>query len=474
MATIILIIYIAGILGVIIYASKLVRSVDDYFLAGRKLSWWVAGGSIAATAVGGATVIGYPGSYYSIGADWYFMFPAVLLAALFMAFFVARRVRALGRYTLPELLELRYDKSARIVAAVIIIIADTAVICTQILAFAGSLSGFLGISRDAASILGTALFIVTALGGGFIGVAVTDAIQAAVIIAGIIIVSILALAKAGGFGALATLPPQYFEPFTVLPPKVVLGNMLAVMGLILASQSIFFQRLNATKTPADAKKASLLYVLVVCITTGSALPIMGYAARVLFGSGIKPDDVVGMLISEILPTWVGALYIAVIIGAILTTTNSILLSVSMNVVKDIYESIIKKAASDRTLLTLGRVTTVAVGIFAYALTKTMPDIIGAILFAYIMTAVIVVPLYGGLFWRRPGAIAGVLSIVLGGGAALLFHLLKQPWGIHPVIAGYVFGFIGLLLGCVAPPITEDRWQKIHSAKIETISNEKIS
>jgi SSS family solute:Na+ symporter len=395
-----------------------------------------------------------------------------ILAAFFMALFVVERVRALNQHTVPDLLALRYNVHARTEAAVLIIIADIAIICTQIMAFAGILSGFLGVGPEVAALIGTGLFILTALGGGLMGIALTDAIQGAVITVGLILVAVFVTVKGGGLGEIfSQLPPQYFKPFTALPVHTVWGHVIAVVGVTLASQSTVFQRVNAAKSPQEAKKAGILVTVCMLILLGIIVPVIGYAARIVLGPGIVPDQVSGMLINAVLPPWVGGLFVAVIVGAILTTTNSILLSTSMNVVKDVYEGTFKKTVVDQTRLRAGRFAVVFIGVAAFLMTRAMPNIIAAIVFAYTMTAVLAVPLYLGLFWKRPGAMGGVLSITMGGTATLVWQfMLRQPWEIHSVIVGVVFGFVGLLLGCLTPPIPQNQWLIIHPDKNKPVSS----
>ncbi len=464
--SLLLIIYILFILILVFYSGRKVQSSEDFFLAGRKLGWMVAGGTLMATAVGGATVIGHPGAYYSMGIDWMLVTFGTVAAALFFAFFIAERFRAFNLYTVPDLLALRYDDNARTAAAILIIIADIAIICTQIMAFSGILSGFLGVPPDIAGIMGVALFILTAMGGGMVGIALTDAIGALIIFVGVMFIAVFVAVSGGGPGnILSQLPAQYFRPFTAVPARMVLGNVIAYSGLVLASQSTMFQRVSSTKSPQDAKKAVLLAAAAMFIITVVLMPIIGFAAVVVLGPGIAPDKVAGMIIAAVLPPWAGGLFVAVILGAILTTTNSILLSTSMNVVKDVYEGTFKRKVTDPARLTGGRLTVLFIGIAAYLMTRAMPNIIASIIFAYTMTAILIVPIYVGLAWKRPGAIGGVLSIALGGTATMLWQFVfKQPWGVHSVIAGLVFAFLGLLLGCLSQPISQNQWQIIRPDK----------
>ncbi|WP_040378581.1 sodium:solute symporter family protein [Dethiobacter alkaliphilus] len=459
-------IYILAILVIVFYLGRRVQSSDDFFLAGRKLNWLVAGGSIVATAVGGAVVIGHPGAFYTYGLAWYFVPLGGMIASLFMAFFVVERVRALNQHTVPDLLALRYDDKARTAAAILIIIADIAIICTQIMAFAGILAGFLGVSPNAAALMGAVLFVVTALGGGLMGIAFTDAIQGLLISVGLVVIALLVIGSGGGITAIsAQLPAEFFQPFAAMPAHLVLGNVLSVVGITLASQSTVFQRINAVKSPQEAKKAGFLTAAGMFILTGLIIPVIGYSARVILGPGVELDNVAGALISAVLPDWAGALFIAVVVGAILTTTNSILLSTSMNVIKDLYEGALQKSVTDRARLNGGRLTVVIIGTAAFLMTLTMPTIIDAIIFAYTMTAILIVPIYIGLFWRRPGASGGMLSILLGGMATLIWQfVLRQPWGIHAVIPGLVFALVGLALGCLSEPLSAARWQIISPDK----------
>ncbi len=464
--SVLIVLYILVILVLVFYLGRRVNTSEDFFLAGRKLTWIVVAGSMLATATGGATVIAYPGAFYSIGFDWYFMPLALIVSALFVGFFVAERVRALSQYTVPQLLSLRYDGNTRTAAAVLYVIADIAVICTQILAFSGILAGYLGVPMEVAAIIGVVLFILTAMGGGLVGVAFTDAIQAGIIAIGLIVVAVLVALQGGGLGNIfAQLPENYFTPFSVLPGTTILGNVIALIGLTLASQSIIFHRINAAKSPQAAKRSVLMFAVSMFCLLGIVIPVIGYSAYVVLGPGIAQGEVTGAIIATVLPPWAGGLFVAVIVGAILTTTNSILLSTSMNVIKDLYEGALKKEVTDKVRLTAGRLTVLVVGILAYLMTRSMPSIVAAVVFAYTMTSVLAVPIYCGLLWKRPTALSGLLSIVLGGSVTLLWQFVfKMPWGIHSAIAGILAALVGLFIGFLAKPISEEQWQSVQVDK----------
>ncbi len=457
-----IIIYLVLICGLTIYLSKRVKSSEDYFLAGRTLPWYVVGLGLASTGIGGGAVIGFPGAFYAIGIDWYFMSIGAIVAELIVVLFIAEKLRAMNSYTVPEMIEMRFDRKARIAAAVLIIVGDIAMICSQILAFSGTLSGFLGLNQEVGSIVGTVIFIVTTMFGGLIGVAITDAIQAVFLLGGITIVGSLVFAKAGGFSQWSTLPLNYTKPLATLPKITIFGNVVSLMGVFLGSQSQFVSRINAARTPKDAKKATYIHLGTVILLLGIVMPLVGYSAHFLLGPGISSGEVMGQVIANVLPSWAGALYVAIIIGAILTTVNSLLISVSMNVVKDLLEtSFPEKGFIEKDLLKWGRIATIGIGILAYVMTKAMPNLINSLVFAFSMVTLMCIPLYGGLLWKRPGARGGFWSIILGGGATVIWQfVLHCPWGLHSLIPGLILGFLGLAIGCIDEPISEDRWKRI--------------
>lgn len=248
LAAIIIPAYIAlMVLIMVIVGRKSSNSLKDYALAGGGLPWFVTAGTIVASLIGGGTMIGYVGSYYTVGMEWVWMGLGLASAILFIALVTGSRIKNLNLTSVAEIFAVRYGKNARLIACLLIMIGDFAVFCGMISSLARILSGYVGLSYNVAMILSVVVFVISTSLGGFKGMAYTDVIQSILIVVGVAVVGIMAFVKAGGFSGLSTLPENYTNPFaTNIPAMTMIGNVLALAGMNFVSQSAIIQKVNVS------------------------------------------------------------------------------------------------------------------------------------------------------------------------------------------------------------------------------------
>lgn len=441
----IILIYLAIIVGIGIYFKRYVDGVEDFALAGRSMSLPVLVGTLSATLVGGATVVGWTGSFYVLGIDWWFSGVGALLGIVAATFLLAEKFRKLEQFTVPDILAIRYDKRSRYVSGVMIILGDIAVVTVQILAMTGILVTFIGLDRLPAMLISVVSFTLISFFGGMKGVAITDSLQAILIFGGLIVGVGVLFYGAGGINAIfSAVPPDYF---TIMSKTNGIGafNMLIVaFGTAAVSQSVIFSRVFSAKDSKTAKKG-LLWLIPLAFIGYLCAALLGYGGRAVLGGDVAADQVFATIVTSVLPPFVGGLLLAVIIAAIVTSTNSILLSASINLTRDFYEQLTKRNVSSIELRKVGQFAVVGFAGFSFALAYLMPDIVTAIVFAYTMyTAGLLIPLYTGFLWRGATATAGMVSIISGGGTALVWYFLNQPYGLPPIIPSIIISLLSIV------------------------------
>ncbi|MEW6244289.1 MAG: sodium:solute symporter family protein [Bacillota bacterium] len=448
----VLFIYVGVILAIGFGTARYVKTLEDFALAGRNLSFPVLLGTLFASYVGGATVIGWTGSFYSLGIDWWFTAAGALLGVAAAAFIMSERCRRLEQYTVPDLLELRYDAKTRVIGSLMIILGDVSLIAVQTISIAGVLTAYFGWERIPAMIFATVVFMAIALVGGMIGVAITDAVQAVIIAAGLMVGVGAAFSHAGGFTAmLSSLPPGFLSPLSNLAPRLAFNNAIAVFGTVAVWQSIIFSRVFAAKDVKTAKRG-VVWLIPAGFLAYFLVAMLGYSARVILGPGVPAGSVFAKLVTEVLSPGVAVVLLAVVIGAIITTVNSILLSVSVNFTRDLYQKLFRKNADSKELLFVGRASVLVVSLLAFLLAAAMPDIVSAIVFTYTMySAALLVPLYGGYLWKRATAAAGLLGVISGAGTALTWYLLKNPLGLPPMIPSIIISLVVFVVASLLTP-----------------------
>jgi solute:Na+ symporter, SSS family len=185
------------------------------------------------------------------------------------------------------------------------------------------------------------------------------------------------------------------------------------------------------------------------------------AARGIFGTGIDATQAIPMLVTHVLPVWAGAIVVGAILGAIMSTADSLLIAGTSHVTNDIYVRLLNPSAGDdtRRLLLISRVCTVVIGVAALILALSIREIIGLLLLSYTMYAAgVFVPVVLGLYWRR-GTAAGAITGIVGGAAAGV--AAAQGWVSLPVVPDIVAGaavslVLYVVVSLATPPPAGDR------------------
>lgn len=448
--------YFALIFGVGIYATRFVRDSTDFLLAGRRLGLVLATAALAATHFGGGFVVGTGAWGYTYGLTGMAYAVGVGLALLILAMVAARRMRRLGLVTVPDYLEHRYkSKTARLLGALLSLVAIIGILGAQVWASQGALS-ILGIDPVTAAVIATLLFIVYTAASGLWGVTLTDAVQLAIIFVGIPVAAVMGMQSAGGFeGIRETLaatgldhspdPDAYFHPLGAGGAMVLAAILPAIMYTLIGQD--FYQRLFAARDEKIAVRAAALAgVILMCYAVFPALA--GMAARGIFGAAIEPSQAIPMLVAEVLPVWIGAIVVAAIIGAIMSTADSLLVAGTSHLTHDIYGKLIRPdlAGDTRRMLLISRAGTVVIGLLALFLALYIQRIIDLLLLSYTMYAAgVFVPVVLGLYWPR-GTAAGAVAGIAGGSLAGL--AAARGWidvAELPLVAGMPSIVLGALV-----------------------------
>ena len=207
----ILIGYFLLIIGIGVWSRKRADSRDGFFVAHRNGTTFLITGSLLATIIGGSATVGLAGLGFERGLTgaWWLLVGSLGLLVLGA---LARRIRGFSLYTLPELVERQYDRRAGLATSVLIIIAWTGVVAGQIVAAGRVLSVLASGSVVFWMLIFTAILVVYAALGGQYSVVRTDAIQAVILLVGILVALAFILPLVGGLGGLkASLPPDYFS-----------------------------------------------------------------------------------------------------------------------------------------------------------------------------------------------------------------------------------------------------------------------
>lgn len=457
-------VYLALTVAIGLAIGRRVSTGRDYFLAGRRLRWWLIGTSLVATDIGGTDIIGVGGAAYKYGLavgnfEWIGCVPAMIVAAfIFIPFFW----RA-GVYTIPEFMEKRFNVGVRSALALCWLLFMASNVGIMLFASARMFVTAFGLELDAGPLAGheiTLCLLITAalvgvytLAGGLTAVVYTDVIQCVVMIGGCLMVLVLGIVEVGGVGALVDrvqeieqartaataaavsehtsliLPVETESPFPW--PAILIGLGLILSPAYWIGNQAIVQRSLGARSVFDAKAAyiwgALLKNLIPLI-----IAVPGLIAFVRFPDLEQADNAFPTLVAAMLPIGVKGLFLAAFAAALMSSIDSYLNSAATILTNDLYRRFIRPDADERRLLSVGRIATVALLLWGIGFGLYVSRIEGSGIYAIFQTLMAFFQgpafaiLVAGLLWRRatgPGALVGFLGGVAT--SAVLFALNQE-------------------------------------------------
>ncbi len=435
----------------------MVKSQDDFMVAGRRLSAGVLVGTLLATWIGSGSIIASAGLACDKGlsALW---FDAGVWAALVILYFIAGRARAFAQYTVPDILEARYNKYARLMGTVVTIVAYTAIVSYQFRAGGMVLNLVTGIPVEQGIII-TALFVIgyTVL-AGLISVVYTDVVNGIIMIIGLIIALPYLLDMADGWqNVVARLPESNFQFLGEMTLLEAVGYSLPTM-LLLLGESGMYQRFFAAKNEKTAKRAVIGWIsgTIIIETLIVFLAVIGSAVFIC----IRSEHVLLLSVRYGLPTIIGCITMAAIVAVIVSTADSFLLVPATNIMRDIYQRFINPKAEQKKMVRYSRIVVIVLGFVAYVQVQFFEKVLEMAIYAYTVYGVGITPaVMGAFFWKRATAAGGVSSITAGLIVTILWEAMGQPFDlqtVYPALGLSIFCLVFISL--VMPKPAAEKWQ----------------
>ncbi len=426
-------------------------------VAGRRLSSKVLVGTLLATWIGSGSIIGGAGLAYRKGfsALW---FDAGVWVAIIVLYLIAGRVRRFAQFTVPDILEARYNVAARILGSLVTIIAYTAIVSYQFRAGGMVLNLVTGISVDYGMII-TALFVIayTAL-AGLISVAYTDVVNGIIMSIGFFITLPFLIKSAGGWnGVIARLPAEHFQVLGNMTLTEALSYSLPSM-LLLLGESNMYQRFFSARDERTARRSVIGWLsgTIVLETLIAVLAIIGSAVFL----NINSEAVILYSAKNALPLTVGCFLLAAIVATIVSTADSFLLVPSTNIMRDFYQRFVNPNPSPRKMILYSRIVVVLLGIVAFMQIRFFKGVLEMALYAYTMYGVGITPaVLATFFWKRATPAGGTTSIAAGMTTTLVWEILKQPFDFPTVYpALFMSLFCLIIVSLLTPKPSPEKWQ----------------
>ncbi len=439
------------------------KNLEDFFLASRRLPAFLVYLSLAASWFGATSTLVSTDEALETGLSsfWIMGVPAVL-TVLILAFFLARPIRRLPIVSLPDLVELRYGRAVRHLAAILIIWYMAVLAASQMVAIGNFLKSFLGTSYLMSLVLGTFVVLVYSVFGGFFSVAITDALQFFLLVAGIFGLFFF-LSNTSSLSEVSLLAPEvgkdnYFNFFFNFKE-----NFLIVLSFTLAwiISPIAWQRIQAARTDRSARLGLFASAGTFFLLYGIVVLIGMLSLPAFFSQKLE-----GPLFSEIISSragiFLGGVLFVAIVAAVMSTMDTAINTGALSLTRDVYQQIYSPSGGKRIML-VSRLSTLLVGGLAFLVATRFQSILKTLgLASEIMAEGLFIPGVAMIFLKKKLPMAGFLSLLLGGGYSLLrflceVKLLPLSWPSWPYSIPYGLGLS--LVGFAAGVIIEKYRQR---------------
>ncbi len=458
--------YFACMLGIgFVFMKKMTNGSDsDYYLGNRSLGPWVTGLSAQASDMSGWLLMGFPGSLLVAGFGKIWIAIGLAIGSYLSWLIIAKRLRCFSQaandsITIPQYLNNRFKASGKllqIICAVIFFVCFTVYVASAFKAGGTLFSTVLGLkSQTVPMIIFGVIIISYTFTGGFKAVCWTDFFQALLMLAALALVPIIIyLTKDVNLAAISAENPNYFN---LLPSGKFdwksISEILTGLGWGLGYFGMphIIIRYMAIKDPKKIKDSRRVACTWVFITLALAC-VIGFTGRALLPELAVNGEhatIFICLVRSIFPSFISGILLSAILAASMSTADSQLLQASSSFTSDIYKPMIRKQASNKEVLWVGRISVVILAVVAYFIASN-PNT-GGIMdlvenawagFGAAFGPVIIL----SLFWKRltyKGAIAGILA----GGitVAVWIAFFSASTGLYEIIPGFAAGMLASVI-----------------------------
>ena len=449
---IVLSIYVCILFLIGIMASRRVKSMSDYYLGGKKMGFWAVAFSARATGESGWLLIGLTGMGAIAGYSAYWVVLGELLGVFiswqFMAQLFKRRSDEYKAITIPDFLQSHFKSttnSLRIISAATLVVFVVIYVASQMDVTGIAFESMLNIDYRIGALIGFFIVLVYIFIGGFVAAVWSDMFQGILMFFGLILLPIVVWFSmdrgAGITEGLNAIDPSLTQILGrsengLMNLFTILGYSMIGLGFLGSPQ--VYVRFMSIKSEQEIVKGKWVALLFTLLTDAAAVTI-GILARVYFTSeGQDPEVILGnggenvlsMITNEFLPTILVAIFIAIVLSAIMSTIDSLLILASSGITRDFYQKIFRPDLKDEDLIGFSRLVTVLMAITALAIAIALyymyPErkVFWIMIFGWSGIAATFCPvIILSLFWKGYSEKGAIASMITGFVSVLIFKFV---------------------------------------------------
>ena len=444
--------YVAVLFLIGIIASRRIKGMSDYYVGGKKMGFWAVAFSARATGESGWLLIGLTGMGAMAGFSAYWVVIGELLGVFISWQFMAKRFKqrsdSYGAITIPDYLQSHFNSTKntiRVVAASILVVFIVIYVASQIDVTGVAFESMLGIDYQVGALIGFFIVLSYIFVGGFVAAVWSDFFQGLLMFIGLVLLPIVVWFSMDhgpgiteGLNAidptLTHLMGRSTDPWMNL--FTILGFSMIGLGFLGSPQ--VYVRFMSIKDEKEINKGKWVAAIFTLLTDAAAVTI-GILARIYFTeSGQDPEailgnngeDVLSMITESFLPTILVAVFIAIVLSAIMSTIDSLLILASSAVTRDFYQKIFRPEIKDQDLTKISRRATMLMAftalIIAIIMNYVSPDrqVFWVIIFGWSGIAATFCPVVIlSLFWKGYSEKGALASMISGFVSVILFNFV---------------------------------------------------
>ena len=456
--------YIVAMTAIGLIAYRATTNFSDYILGGRRLGSFVTALSAGASDMSGWLLMGLPGAIYLSGLSEMWIAIGLIIGAWLNWLLVAGRLRVHtevqhNALTLPDYFSNRFNdqkKILRVVSAVIILVFFAIYCASGMVAGARLFESMFGLSYSTALWISAVATIGYVFIGGFLAVSWTDTIQASLMIFALLLTPIVTLMAFADMSQV-TLALEVARPHAT----DVMGHLewVAILSLLAWGLGYFgqphilvrFMAADSVKSIPNARRIGMTW-MILCLGGAVAAGFFGIAyfqqhPELAGVVNANPETVFMELTKILFNPWVAGIVLAAILAAVMSTLSCQLLVCSSTLTEDFYKSFLRKNASQKELVWMGRLMVLMIALLAIWMAGNPESkVLGLVAYAWAGFGAAFGPLIIlSLFWRRMtlnGALAGMIV------GAVMVILWKNVWGatgVYEIIPGFILSFASIII-----------------------------
>ena len=450
--------YLAMLVGMGLWMARRTRNAADFYIGGRQVGPWVTAFSFVAAYFSSVVIVGGGAFGYKYGMSTLWIGAANVLVGCTLVWIVLGRrlwqfTTRLDSMTIPGFIGKRYGaREAEVFSALTIFIFMIVYNVSVLVGMGRIMEGLMGIPYTSAVLVSGLIILIYVSIGGYLAVVWTSFIQAWIMIFGLLLLAFATLGRVGGLTQ-ASLDLAALNPGLVETPGVWGWGGLVSYALIVSLGVWGMPQLLVRFY--SMKSTRVLKLGVVLATLGGAMAVLPYMtgalSRLILPPLENPDLAIPMLTEAVLNPWGGAIFLAGVMAAGMSTFASVLIIVSGAIVRDLRVGGPPRSAPKGVApppgtsheLMLGRMASMMAGLIAMFVAYRPPALVLVITaFAWaVIASACLWPVVLGVYWKRGTRAGATSSMIAGTVVALVWMMAGKPLGIHGFIPGVAVSLV---------------------------------